>query len=93
MALSEYDIERISQAIVDRLTKDDSFAKRISGMIAKESRMLTSRQAAERLGIARKTVCELAHQLGGIRGSGKSGHWTFPEDTLADLYIKYKQNQ
>lgn len=91
MALSSYEIDRISEAIVTRLVHDDGFMKRMARLIPKEGKMLTSAQAAEKLGLSRKYVCDIAHHLGGIRGDGKSSHWTFPEDTLTELYLQYKK--
>lgn len=86
--LSEYDIQRISSAIVEKLVADDRFMKRMVKMMPKQERLLTSTQAAAILGISRKTVCCIADKLGGIRKEGKSnkGHWVFPEEGLADRY-------
>lgn len=90
MALSAYEIDRISEAIVSRLVNDERFMRRMERLMPRQGRMLTSSQAAERLGLSRKYVCDIAHHLGGIRGCGKSSHWTFPEDTLTDLYTQFK---
>ena len=89
MSLSNYDIQRISEAIVTRLLRDDTFIRQIRETAPAPKRMLTTRQAAEMLGISRKTVCDIAYHLGGIRRDGKS-HWTFPEEGLTERYIKYK---
>jgi hypothetical protein len=84
--LSEYDVQRIANAIVTKLVADDKFAKRIVKMMPKEERLLTSSQAAAILGISRFTVCRLADKLGGVRKEGKKSHWFFREDGLIDRY-------
>lgn len=90
MPLSEYDIQRLSSAIVNKLVNDDRFIDRMAKMLPKQERMLTSTQAADRLGLTRKTVCEIASSLGGVRSNTKSAHWVFPESTLVENYIRYK---
>lgn len=93
MALSAYEIDRISEAIVSRLVNDEGFMRRMAMLMPRQRKMLTSSQVADRLGLSRKHVCDIAHHLGGIRGSGRSSHWTFPEDTLTDLYSQYKKRE
>ena len=90
MNLSSYDIQRISEAIVTRLLSDEKFIRQIRQTAPAPKRMLTARQAAALLGISRKTVCDIAHHLGGIRGEGKSQHWSFPEEGLTERYLRYK---
>lgn len=90
MNLSNYDIQRISEAIVTRLLRDETFIQQIRKTAPAPQRLLTTRQVAEILGISRKTVCDIAYHLGGIRRDGKSQHWVFPEDGLTDRYIRYK---
>lgn len=92
MTLSTYDIQRISEAIVTKLLCDDKFISQVM-KARKSDRMLNTRQAASLLGISRKSVCDIAMYIGGIRGEGKSAHWTFPEDGLKDRYIEYKQRK
>ena len=91
--ITDYDIQRISSAIVEKLINDDRFAKKIAKMLPKQKKMLTSSQAADRLGITRKTVCEIASELGGVRGKGRSAHWMFQEDTLVDNYCSYQMRK
>lgn len=90
--LSEYDIQRLSTAICEKLCNDDKFAKHMAKLMQKDNRnLIGSTRAAAILGISRKSVCEIAESLGGIRGKGKSAHWLFPEATLTELYLRYKQ--
>ena len=86
--LSEYDIQRLSSAIVEKLTSDDRFLRRMAKMMPKQERLLNSSQAAALLGISRYTVCRIADKLGGIRKEGKrnKGHWVFREEGLIDRY-------
>ena len=89
--LSDYDIQRISSSILEKLTDDDKFISRVSKMMEKRSkRLVNSSRAAEILGVNRKTVCEIAPFLGGIRGNGQSAHWMFPEEGLVERYLEYK---
>ena len=93
MTLTDYDIQRISSAIVDKLTSDEKFISMVSKCIDKKNKKLVgSSRAAEILGVTRKTVCEIAEHLGGIRGNGQSAHWVFPENTLVERYIRYKES-
>ena len=86
--LTEYDVQRISAAIVDRLVNDEKFMRRMAKMMPKKSRMLSSSQASEILGVSRYTVVAKAVQLGGIRkGNHKRSHWTFPEEGLIEKYL------
>ena len=91
--LTEYDIQRLSTAICNRLCNDEKFANRIAKLIMHKDRknLVGSTRAAAILGISRKSVCEIAESLGGIRGKGKSAHWLFPEATLTENYLRYKQ--
>jgi hypothetical protein len=90
--LSDYDIEKISAMIVRKLTTDDKFMSRMSKMLSKQKgNLINSTRAAEILGVNRKTVCEIAPFLGGIRGSGQSAHWMFPEEGLVERYLEYKE--
>lgn len=89
--LSDFDIQKISSAIVERLTDDDKFISRVSMMMEKRSkRLVNSTRAAEILGVNRKTVCEIAPFIGGMKGEGKSAHWMFEENGLVERYVAYK---
>lgn len=88
--LTDYDIQRISAAVVNNLVNNDRFMQRMARLMPRKNRLLNSRQAAELLGITRKTVCEIAEHLGGIRGKGESAHWMFDEDGLKERFKEYK---
>ena len=89
--LTEYDIQRLSTAIVDNLVNNDKFMQRIAKQMPRRQKMVSSSVAASILGITRKSVCEIAQNLGGIRGEGRSAHWMFPEEGLIERYLTYKQ--
>lgn len=89
--LTEYDIQRISSAIVENLVNNEGFMKRVAKMMPKKKKMVSSSAAAAILGVSRKTVCDIAPHLGGIKGNGKSAHWMFPEDEIVDNYKRLKQ--
>ena len=91
--LTDYDIQRISSAIVKNLVNDDRFIRRMAKMMPKQKTMVSSGKAAKILGVSRKTVCEIAEQLGGIKGCGKQAHWMFEEDGLVEKYKEYKQKK
>lgn len=92
--LSDYDIQRLSSAIVAKLTTDDKFISKIAKSVDnKNEKLVNASRAAEILGITRKTVCQIAEYLGGIKGDGKSSHWVFKEDGLVDRYIEYKNTK
>ena len=82
--LSEYDVQRLSAAIVEKLVADDRFLRRMAKIAPKQERLLTSTQAARLLGVSRSTICRIADKIGGIRK--KDGHWLFREEGLADRY-------
>lgn len=87
--MTDYDIQRLSAAIVDRLTRDERFVKRVVKAMPKEEKLLTSRQAAQILGVSRYTVVKNAERLGGIRmGDHDRAHWVFPEEGLIDRYLE-----
>ena len=89
--LTDYEIQKISVAIVENLVDNDKFIKRIAKAMQKDSKKLIgSTQAAKLLGVTRKTVCEIAPYIGGIRGKGESAHWMFHEGGLVDRYLRYK---
>ena len=89
--MTDFDIQKLSISIVDNLVNNDKFISRVAKMMEKRSRRLVnSSRAAEILGVTRKTVCEIAPFIGGIRGKGQSAHWMFEEDGLIERYIEYK---
>jgi hypothetical protein len=89
--LTNYDIEKISAMIVRKLTTDDKFMSRMSKMLSKQKgNLINSARAAEILGVNRKTVCEIAPFIGGVKGKGKSSHWMFPQEGLIERYVEYK---
>lgn len=88
--LTDYDIQKIASSIVKLLSEDEKFMKRMAKLMPKQQRMVNSTQAAKILGINRKSVCEIAEHLGGIRANGKSAHWMFVEDGLIERYRNYK---
>ena len=89
--LTDFDIQKLSISIVDNLVNNDKFISRVAKMMEKRSkRLVNSSRAAEILGVTRKTVCEIAPFIGGIRGRGQSAHWMFEEDGLIERYIEYK---
>lgn len=89
--LTDYDIQRLSSAIVKNLVNNDKFIRRMARMMPKKQNMLTSSQTAKVLGVSRKTVCKIAPLLGGVKGDGKQKKWMFPEEGLMDRFIKYRQ--
>lgn len=91
--LTVIDIENIATAVVDRLMADDRFTKLTAGLKPARRTLVSSRKAASMLGISRKSVCEIAEQIGGIRGKGKSAHWMFVEDGLVERYMEYINEQ
>lgn len=92
--LTDYDIQRLSTAIVDNLLTDERFIKKMAKTIPKEKRMGNTTQVARLLGISRKRVCDLAPHIGGIRmGNTNSAHWMFPLDEVIENYITYMQRQ
>jgi len=88
--LTEYDIQKIASSVVRLLSEDEKFMRRMAKLMPKQQRMVNSTKAAKILGINRKTVCEIAEHLGGIRANGKSAHWMFVEDGLIERYRNYK---
>jgi hypothetical protein len=89
--LTDFDIQKLSISIVDNLVNNDKFISRVAKMMEKRSkRLVNSSRAAEILGVTRKTICEIAPFIGGIRGKGQSAHWMFEEDGLIERYIEYK---
>lgn len=86
--MTEFDIQRLSAAIVDRLASNEKFVQRVIKAMPKEEKLVTSRKAAQILGVSRYTVVKYAEQLGGIRkGNHDKAHWMFPEDGLIDRYL------
>lgn len=92
--LTDYDIQRISTAVAEKLLADDRLLKRVVKYLPKKERLLTSSQAATILGVSRYTVCRMAEQLGGVRRPGKDGRgrWMFSETTLVTNYQALKDS-
>ena len=88
--LTEYDIQKIASSVVRLLCEDEKFMRRMAKLMPKQQRMVNSTQAAKILGINRKSVCEIAEQLGGVRANGKSAHWMFVENELVEKFKTYK---
>lgn len=89
--MTSFEIEKVAATIVDKLVNNDKFVARVSKMMDKRKKnLVNSSRAAQILGITRKSVCEIAPFIGGIRGKGQSAHWMFEEDGLIDRYIEYK---
>ena len=88
--LTDFDVQRLSDAIVKKLVSDEKFMKRMAKLMPSQQRMVNSTQAAKILGINRKSVCEIAEHLGGTRTNSKSAHWMFPESELIEKYKTYK---
>ena len=63
----------------------------------KKERMLSTKQAAELLGISKWTVRKISTQLGAIKSGAKGdfegikryGHLAFPENGLIERYEEY----
>ena len=91
--LTEYDIQRLSAAIVDRIANDDKVLRRIAKAIPRQDNLVSSSVAASILGVTRKTVCEIAPFIGGVRGCGKSAHWMFQKEGLIEKYKDYKMTK
>ena len=90
--LTEFEIQKIATAVVDRLSADDKFTRKMAEMMPRRQGLISSRTAAALLGISRKSVCDIAKEIGGIRGKGPSAHWMFNEDGLVDRYLAYKSS-
>ena len=88
--LTDFDIQKLSISIVDNLMNNEKFISRIAKSLGKKKTLVNTRRASEILGVTRKTVCEIAPFIGGIRGKGQSAHWMFEEDGLIERYIEYK---
>lgn len=89
--LTDYEIKKLSLAIVNNLVNDEKFIRRIAKSMSENNRKLVnSRRAAEILGINQKAVREIAPFLNGIKGGGKYAHWLFEEKELIERYKAYK---
>ena len=85
--LTDFEIQKIAAAVVDRLTADDKFARRMAELMPRRQGLISSRTAASLLGISRKSVCDIAEAIG---GKGPSAHWMFEEDGLVERYLQFK---
>lgn len=88
--LTDYDVQRISTMVVENLVNNEKFISRIAKSLGKKRTLVNTKRASEILGVTRKTVCEIAPFIGGMRGNGQSAHWMFEEDGLIERYIEYK---
>ena len=89
--MTEYDVQRISQAVVSLLLNDDRFIRRMERLTPKrKGAMLNSRQAASVLGISQYTLRKVAPYIGGIKkGEGQRDKWAFEEEGLKERYLEY----
>ena len=89
--LTDYDIQRTAQAVVDLLLQDDRFLSRMKKLAPKrQGHMLNSKQAAAMLGISAYTIREIAPLIGGIKkGEGQRDKWAFEEEGLKERYLEY----
>ena len=86
--MTDYDIQRISRAVVDLLLSDERVLARIGRHARPSDKLLSTRQAAAHLGVSVFTVRRFAAELGGIRSA--RGQWSFPESTLTENYLNLK---
>jgi hypothetical protein len=89
--MTDYDIQRISRAVVELLLSDERVLARIGRHAKAPSKLLNTQQAAVVLGVSPFTVRRLAAELGGIQGPG--GRWSFPESTLVEKYLTHKNSK
>lgn len=89
--MTDYDIQRMAAAVVNLLLDDDRFIRRMQKLSVKRSgRTLSSRQAAETLGISPYTLRSIAPYIGGIKkGGDRYQHWCFEEEGLKERYLEY----
>lgn len=89
--MTDYDIQRMAAAVVNLLLDDDRFIRRMERMVPKRrSQMLSSRKAAQLLGISSYTIRHIAPYIGGIKkGSDRYQHWCFEEEGLKERYLEY----
>ena len=84
--LTDYDMRRIEMLLEEVFDRHSG-----KPVPSRPPRLLTSSQAAERLGLSRGYVCDMAEKLGGKRkGDSKKGHWVFQEDILIEKYMALK---
>lgn len=81
----------MATAVVNLLLDDDRFLRRIQKLSPKRSgRTLSSKQAAEMLGVSAYTLRRLAPYIGGIKkGGDRYQHWCFEEEGLKERYLEY----
>lgn len=89
--MTDYDIQRISRAVVDLLLSDERVLARIGRQARPSDKLLSTRQAAAHLGVSVFTVRRFAAELGGIRSA--RGQWSFPESTLVEKYLTHKNSK
>lgn len=88
--MTDYDIQRISAAVVERLLSDERILARVAKHAKACEKLLNTQQAAAVLGVSPFTVRRLAKELGGIQG--QHGRWKFPESTLVQNYLNFKNH-
>lgn len=88
--MTEYEIRRISAAIVEDLLSDERFITRIAKVMPKRDRLISSSKAAEILGVSRFTVVRFANELGGEQNS--RGRWVFHENNLIQNFNNIKNH-
>ena len=80
--MTDYEIRRLSRAIVEELLADDRFIARVAEKAPKAGRMMPASEAARMLGVSKWTVIRMAGQLGGEKR--ENGRWYFPVSRLGD---------
>lgn len=84
--MTDYDIRRIAVAVVELLSSDERFIRNIVKNAPAKKNLVTAAQAAQMLGVCRRSITNNAKALGGVKLS--NGTWRFDENTLFDLYSK-----
>lgn len=89
--ITDFDIQRISKAVVELLLSDDRFAQRMDKLSAKTQKgLMSSDQAAKFLGVSKYTIRQIAPMIGGIKkGDGKQNRWTFEKAGLKERYKEF----
>ena len=73
------------------LLGDERFARQMDRLSAgREGRMMTTSQAANKLGVSEWTIRNIAPMIGGVKkGTGKRDKWMFEESGLKERYKEY----
>lgn len=83
--MTDYEIRKLSAAIIDGLVNEDRFIRRILKYMPKQDKLMNASQAAELLGVSRSTVIRNAERLGGQKNSA-NGRWMFHQSNLIEKY-------